>query len=258
LKGWEAAHGLFGAIAAYGLVARRHMALFGTTTRHFGAVASTARAWAAGNPNAVAREPMSLDDHAASPWVVEPFRRLDCAFPVNGAIAIVVSSSDEASEGPHVPVRIAGIGQGSRGNLRRDGSDAEVRTGARAASQQALRMAGATLDDIDVCQIYDCFTYTTIVTLEDFGFCEKGEGGDFVLDGGIGPGGRIPTNTGGGQLSGYYLQGMTPISEAVVQLRAAGGDRQVEGAQVALVGTQGGILDHHACLVLAAGDALAG
>lgn len=250
VDGWEAAHGLFGAVASYGLAARRHMALYGTTTRHLGAVATTARAWARGNPAAVARGPMTLEDHAHSPWVVEPFRRLDCAFPVNGAIAVVVSAPERAENGPHPAVRIAGLGQGSRGNLREPGADAEVHTGAGPASAQALRMAGIALDDIDVCQLYDCFTYATIVTLEDFGFCAKGEGGDFVLDGNIAPGGRIPTNTGGGQLSGYYLQGMTPLSEAVIQLRGDGGERQVDGASVALVGTQGGILDHHACLVL--------
>ena len=91
---------------------------------------------------------------------------------------------------------------------------------------------------------------TTIVTLEDYGFCEKGEGGAFVEDGKLGPGGSHPTNTGGGQLSGYYMWGMTPVSEAVIQARGQGGDRQVAKHDTILVSTQGGILDHHATLIL--------
>jgi acetyl-CoA acetyltransferase len=253
LRGWEAAHGLFGAVAAYGLVARRHMELYGTTEEHFAAVAIAARSWAAGNPYAVARAPMTLEDHHASPWIAEPFRKLDCAFPVNGAVAVLVSAPG-TTDGRRPLVHIAGIGQGHRGNLRESGCDADVSTGARQAAQQALRTSGYSLDDVDVCQLYDCFTYTTIVTLEDFGFCPKGEGGDFVLDGNIGPGGSIPTNTGGGQLSGYYMQGMTPVSEAIIQLRGDGGERQVDGASVALVGCQGGVLDYHACLILTTED----
>jgi acetyl-CoA acetyltransferase len=231
------------------------MELYGTTTEHLGAVAVAARRWAAGNPLAVKREPLTIDEHHASPWVVEPFRRLDCAFPVNGAVAVLVSAAGAAAGLARPPVGIAGTGQGHRANLRRAGDDADVSTAAGVAAQQALRTARMTLRDVDVCQLYDCFTYATIVALEDFGFCAKGEGGDFVADGNIGPGGAIPTNTGGGQLSGYYLQGMTPVSEAIIQLRGDGGERQVDGAEVALVGGQGGVLDHHACLVLTAGGA---
>ncbi|WP_202377091.1 thiolase family protein [Mycobacterium paraintracellulare] len=254
LPGWEAAHGLFGAVAAYGMAARRHMALYGTNEDHFGAVAVAARAWAQGNPLAAAREPMTLAEHHASPVIVDPFRKLDCAHPVNGAIAIVVSCHASA-EASRPPIFIAGIGQGHRGNLRHRGEDSDVITGGQQASQQALRMAGKSLEDIDICELYDCFTYATIVTLEDYGFCNKGEAGDFVLDGNIDPGGTLPVNTGGGQLSGYYLQGMTPLSEAMIQLRGDGRERQVPDARVALVGCQGGILDYHACLVLTTEDA---
>lgn len=250
LPGWEDAHGLFGAHAAYAMAARRHMAQYGTTTEHLGAVAVSARRWAAGNPLAVAREPLTVEQHHASPWIVEPFRRLDCAFPVNGGVAVLVSAQPAAAELRRPPIRIAGVGQGHRANYRRAGADAEIRTAAGIATQQALDMARIALSDVDVCELYDCFTYATIVTLEDFGFCPKGEGGAFVQDGNIDPGGTIPTNTGGGQLSGYYLQGMTPIAEAIIQLRGDGGDRQVPAADVALATGQGGIMDHHASLVL--------
>jgi acetyl-CoA acetyltransferase len=250
LPGWEATHGLFGAHSAYGLAARRHMAQYGTTTEHFGAVAVSARRWAAGNPLAVAREPMTLEDHAASPWIVEPFRRFDCAFPVNGGVAVIVSAPEAARHLRRSPVIVAGMGEGHAANFRHEGGDVEVATAVGAASRRALEMARLTLSDVDVCELYDCFTYATIVTLEDLGFCPKGEGGQFVADGNIDPGGSIPTDTGGGQLSGYYLQGMTPISEAIIQLRGDGGDRQVPDADVALVACQGGIMNHHACLVL--------
>src|SRR5207253_7584232 len=112
------------------------------------------------------------------------------------------------------------------------------------------RMAGITNDDVDVCEFYDCYTYTTLVTIEDYGFCQKGEGGAFVADGKLGPGGSLPTNTGGGELSGYYMWGMTPLSEGVIQARGQGGERQVEKHDVVLVTGNGGILDHHSTLVL--------
>lgn len=246
VPGWEAAYGFFGAVGAYAMAARRHMTLYGTNEDHFAAVATSARVWAAGNPNAVARTPLTIAGHHASPMIVEPFRELDCADPISGGVAVVVSAS---ADGPH-PVHISGIGQGHRGNTRQHGQAAEADTGAAVAAQAALSLAGMAVDDVDICELYDCFTYATIVSLEDFGFCLKGEGGDFVADGHIAPGGSIPTNTGGGQLSGYYLQGMTPLSEALIQLRGEGGERQVPNAHVALVGTQGGILDNHACLIL--------
>ncbi len=114
----------------------------------------------------------------------------------------------------------------------------------------AFEMAGITAKDVDVCELYDCYTYTTMVTLEDYGFCKKGEGGAFVEDGKLGPGGSLPTNTGGGQLSGYYMWGMTPLSEAVIQGRGQGGTRQVKKNDVVLVSGNGGILNYHSTLVL--------
>jgi acetyl-CoA acetyltransferase len=251
VEGWEAAHGLFGGASAYALCARRHMARYGTTVEHLGAVAIAARTWAAGNPRAMLRSPLTMEEHHASPLIADPFRQLDCAFPVNGGAAFVVSS-DSAGGGSSRRVRIAGIGQGHRANYHYAGAEIEVDTSAGVAAGQALRMAGFELQDVDVCELYDCFSYSTIVLLEDLGFCEKGRGGDFVLDGNILPGGTIPTNTGGGQLSGHYLQGMTPLCEAIIQIRGDGGDRQVPDAQVALVHGHGGVFNLHACTVLTA------
>ena len=111
-------------------------------------------------------------------------------------------------------------------------------------------MAGLGLSDVQVAELYDCYTFTVLVSLEDYGFCGKGEGGAFVSSGAIGPEGSLKLNTGGGQLSSYYMWGMTPLSEAVIQVRGGGGDRQVHPHDVALVSGNGGILDHHSTLVL--------
>ena len=118
------------------------------------------------------------------------------------------------------------------------------------SGRMALEMAGVSINDIDLRQIYDCFTYTTLVTLEDYGYCKKGEGGDAFSGGRLGPNGDLPTNTGGGQLSSYYMWGMTPVSEAIIQTRGQAGERQVDKHDLTLVSGNGGVLQHHASLVL--------
>jgi acetyl-CoA acetyltransferase len=112
-------------------------------------------------------------------------------------------------------------------------------------------MAGTSRAGLDVVELYDPFSVVTLCLLEEYGFCESGQAGAFARGGGIAPGGELPVNTGGGQLSGFYLQGMTPLAEAVIQLRGTGGDRQVAGARTALVTGIGGRIDHHEALVLA-------
>jgi acetyl-CoA acetyltransferase len=246
-RGLNAAYGQFGVNALYALVARRHMHLYGTTQDHLGRVAVAERQWANRNPRAQFHdEPMTLDDYHRSRWVVEPFHLFDCCLVSNGGIALVVTSAERARDLARPPVYVWGMGQGHPG-----GDPAETLTsGAPLAKETAFRMAGVTLADIDVVELYDCYTFTVLVCLEDYGFCAKGEGGPFVAERGIGPGGALPVNTGGGQLSSFYMWGMTPISEAVIQLRGEGGERQVAGARTALVSGNGGILSTHATLVL--------
>ena len=248
MPGQEAHYGLFGAIGPYGLSCRRHMARFGTTEQHLGSVALSSRAWAQKNPKAFLRKSLTMEAYLASPWIAEPFRLLDCAYPVNGAVAVVVSRHDHAP-GAQPGVFIHGMGQGHAGNPNRSGFEPEVMTGARIAGEGAYAMAGISPQDIDQVQLYDAFTYTCIVKLEDYGFCKKGEGGPFVADGHTAPGGSLPMNTSGGQLSGYYLQGMTPISEAVIQARGHGGERQVKNDLVFVCGN-GGRMEYHTCFVL--------
>ncbi|MEO2174695.1 MAG: thiolase family protein, partial [bacterium] len=114
---------------------------------------------------------------------------------------------------------------------------------------KALAMADAKISDVTQCQLYDCYTYTVLETLEDYGFCQKGEGGPFVEDGKLGPGGSLPTNTGGGSLSSYYMWGMTPVSEGIIQARGQGGERQAPNDLVLVTGN-GGILNYQAALLL--------
>ena len=114
-------------------------------------------------------------------------------------------------------------------------------------------MAGVSVQDIDIAEIYDCFTFTTLISLEDYGFCAKGEGGAFAASGALGTSGTLPTNTGGGQLSGYDMWGMTPLAEGIIQARGHAAERQVPKHEIVLVTGSGGILDYHATLVLGSG-----
>ena len=246
-RGLDAAYGQFGVNAMYAMVAQRHMHLYGTTNDHLGAIAVAERQWANKNPQAQFHDtPMTLDDYRRSRWVVEPFHLYDCCLVSNGGLAVIVTSAERARDLKKPPVYLRGMGQGHPG-----GDPAETLTsGAPLAKQHAFTMAGITLDDIDVVELYDCYTFTVLVTLEDYGYCNKGEGGPFVADGKIAPGGALPVNTGGGQLSSFYMWGMTPVSEGVVQIRGEGGARQVPNAKVALVSGNGGILSTHSTLVL--------
>jgi acetyl-CoA acetyltransferase len=246
-RGLEAAYGQFGVNAMYAMVARRHMHRYGTSSDDLGAIAVAERQWANRNPLAQLHDtPMTIEDYHRSRWVVEPFHLFDCCLVSNGGLAVIVTSAERARDLPRPPIYLLGMGQGHPG-----GDPAETLTsGAPLAKETAFAMAGIELADIDVAELYDCYTFTVLVTLEDYGFCAKGEGGRFVADGRIAPGGALPVNTGGGQLSSFYMWGMTPVSEAVIQLRGDGGARQVPDAKLALVSGNGGILSTHATLVL--------
>ena len=250
MAGLKAHYGDFGANLGYAMAAQRHMHLYGTTEDHLGAIAVAQRQWAGMNPWAQMRSPITMEDHHASRWIAEPLRLLDCCLVSNGAVAVVVTSAERAKDLKQTPVNVLGYGTCSPGDHLRTDRHPAVETGAKRSGEIAFKMAGITRDDIGTCQLYDCYTYTVLVTLEDYGFCKKGEGGPFVADGKLGPGGALPTNTGGGQLSGYYMWAFTPLSEAVVQARGQGGVRQVPTNDYVLVSGNGGILNFHSTMIL--------
>jgi acetyl-CoA acetyltransferase len=246
VRGLERASGVLGSVPTFALLASRFLSLRGGTEADLCAVALSARAWAAGSAQAVNRAPLDADGYYASRMIATPLRILDCARPVNGAVAVVVSTARPASA-PAIDVR--GMGAAHPMRRRRAGAESWFGGGGRAVDD-ALATAGLTRDDLDVVELYDPFTIVTLCLLEEYGLCEPGAAGECVRGGAIAPGGALPLNTGGGQLSGFYLQGMTPLAEAIIQLRGAGGDRQVTGAQNALVTGIGGRIDHHEALVL--------
>jgi acetyl-CoA acetyltransferase len=245
ITGWERQYGLFGATGAYALAANRHMALHGWDQDDLGAYVIACRQWAMLNPDAAIRKPLTLEEYRRSPWIVEPFHMLDCAYPMNGGIAVIVAAGEAADRA----VYVHGIGQGHPGRpaLR---ETPEPRTGGHLAGQRAYAMAGVTAADVTMCQLYDAFSFTALLALEEYGLCPPGQGATFVRQGHTAPGGSLPVNTGGGHLAGGYLQGMTPLAEAVIQGRREAGDRQAQNPDVILVNGSGGRLEYHAALVL--------
>jgi acetyl-CoA acetyltransferase len=243
-------YGYFGAIPFYAMSAQRHMDLYGTTRDQLGQIAVSTREWATRNPLAAMREPLTLAEYHASPWVVEPFHVLDCCLVTNGGVAVIVTTAERARDLAQPPVYLRGMAQAHNFDAGATDMDTSIVGPGVRSGEKALRMADSTIDDVTLCQLYDCYTYTVLATLEDYGFCKKGEGGPFVEDGRLGPGGALPTNTGGGELSSYYMWGMTPISEAVVQGRGQGGARQVERNDLILVTGNGGMFNHHATLLM--------
>jgi acetyl-CoA acetyltransferase len=218
----------------YALPARAYMHRYGVTERHLGAVAVTQRANAVKNPRALMREPITMDDYLASRMVVEPFRLLDCCLESDVGIAVLVTSTERARDLRHRPVLISGVSWGGGTTLFSLGQPDPTVSAAKLMAPRLFAMAGMTPDDVDIANLYDCFTYAVLLQLEDYGFCGKGEGGEFAASGAIAPGGRLPVNTHGGFLSEGYAHGMNHIAEAVSQLRGDAGERQVAGAEVAL------------------------
>ncbi|MGB1883129.1 MAG: thiolase family protein [Gammaproteobacteria bacterium] len=220
----------------YAHMARRHMETYGTTSDQFAEVAMTCRQNAQMNERAMMRKPMTLEDHHASRMIADPLRLFDCCLESCGGAAVVVSAAERGSDMKHRPVYIGGVAEGHPDSPSAITQRPELtRLGIAKAAPVAFEMAGVTHDDIDVAEVYDCFTYIVICQLEDMGFCKKGEGGDFVSNGRIALNGDLPINTHGGLLSEAHIAGMNHIVELVRQLRGDCGERQVKDAEVGLV-----------------------
>ena len=244
-------------IAAYALAASRHMHEYGTTREQLAEVAVAARRWAALNPAAFMRDPLTVDEVLGSRMVVDPFTVRDCCLVTDAGAALIVTTSDRARHFPRAPVHLLGIGTATTHSQIACMPDLTVTAVARSAPR-ALEMAGVGISDVDLVALYDAFTINTILFLEDLGFCAKGEGGAFVEGGRIAPGGALPVNTNGGGLSCVHpgMYGMFLVIEAVEQLRGQAGGRQVADAEIALCNGNGGLLSSQVTAVLGTGATL--
>lgn len=243
------AHGLLGGPAMEGLSAMRYKHTYGVSDEEFGAVPVTFRKHAALNPAAQYRDQLSLGEYLESRYIAEPLRLYDCTISSDGGAAIVLASADRAGDLRPGGVAILGAGQGHNLNGLED-RDHYVRFGGERAARTAFAMAGIGPADVDCAQLYDCFTSTVLITLEDYGFCARGEAGAFAADGNLELGGPLPTNTSGGMLSEANMTGWGQVIEAVRQLRGDAGERQVDGCEIAVTSGHGGFQATHATMVL--------
>lgn len=224
----------------FALVARQHMHKFGTTREQFAKVALTFRENALKHPLSIMKKPMTIDDYFASRMIADPLCLFDFCLETDGAIAVVVTSAERASDLKQKPVYISGCAHGGSGRWGRAigafqmPEDIFPSSGHRSLVERLYNEAGAGPADFDVALIYDNFSFLVISQLEDYGFCPIGEGGSFVESGAIGMSGSIPVNPHGGQLSNSYIVGSTNLREAIEQLRGTAAN-QVKDAEVALV-----------------------
>jgi acetyl-CoA acetyltransferase len=239
-------------VGAYALAATRHMAQYGTTAEQLAEIAVTFRRHAGFNPMAQYRDPITVDDVLSSRMVADPLHMLDCCVVSDGGGACIVTTAERARDLKKAPVYVLGGAHTLTHALNvSQSADLTVSSAAR-SGPLALERAGVTLDEIDTLQLYDSFTITVLITLEDLGFCQKGEGGSFVENGRLAFDGPLPTNTDGGGLSACHpgMRGMFLIVEAVRQLRGEAGATQVPDAKLALAHGTGGMLSTGATLVL--------
>jgi acetyl-CoA acetyltransferase len=254
---FELPHGLRLPMGAYALAASRHMAQYGTTSEQLAQIAVSTRQWAARNPRARFRDEITVDDVLASPWVATPLHLLDCCLVTDGAGAFVMTSTERARDLPKPPVAVLGAATGGTHSMISEMPDLTV-TGGAVSGPAAFAMAGIKPDDVDLLMGYDSFTITALLHLEDLGFCPKGEGGAFVEDGKLGPGGSFPMNTNGGGLSYTHpgMYGMFLLVEAVKQLRGEAGDRQIDAPSIAVAHGSGGVLSTMGTVVLGTEETL--
>jgi acetyl-CoA acetyltransferase len=251
---FEEPFGLPRPAGSYALAASRHMAQYGTTKEQLAEIAVATRKWAGLNPKAMYRDPITIDDVLNSRMICWPFNLLDCCLVTDAGGGVVLTSAERARDLRSHPVLVLGVGEGLDHNLISQMPDL-THGPARISGPPAFEMAGVSHADVDVAQIYDSFTYTVLLSLEDLGFCAKGEGGAFVSNQRTAPGGEFPLNTSGGGLSYTHpgMFGIFVIIEAVRQLRhdyADQGIRQVKDAKIGLAHGTGGVLSATGTLIL--------
>ena len=254
---YEAPYDPLSPLSSYALAAARHMHQYGTTREQLAEVALAASKWAQLNPEAQRRKPTTLDEILAAPMVSDPLTVRDCCLVTDGGGAYVLVRADRAKDLRHKPVYVLGNATAVWNRQISSMEDLTV-TSAQESGRRAFDMAGAKPADIDVVELYDAFTINPILFLEDLGFCKKGEGGAFVSGGRIAPGGELPVNTNGGGLCCVHpgMYGVFITIEAVRQLRGECGERQIEGARLALVHGNGGTLSSQSTAILGTADVL--
>jgi acetyl-CoA acetyltransferase len=242
---------------SYALAAARHMHQYGTTREQLAEIAVAARKWAQLNPEAFAREPLTVEDVLGSRMISDPLTVRDCCLVTDGGGAYVLARAGRAKDLRRPPAYLLGVGAAHWHRQISSMPDLTV-TAATESGKRAFAMADLTPDDVDVLELYDAFTINTLLFLEDLGFCRKGEGGPFVAGGRIAPGGDLAVNTNGGGLSCVHpgMYGIFLLVEAVRQLRGEGGERQVKDAKVALAHGNGGVLSSQITALLGTEDTL--
>jgi acetyl-CoA acetyltransferase len=239
-------------VGGYALAAKRHMHEFGTTEEQLAEIAVATRKWAALNPAATMRDPLTIEDVMASPRIADPLKLLDCCLVTDGAGAVVMTTAENARAAGVKPIHVRGFGEAHTHWSIGAMPDLARLTAAQMSGARAFEMAGIGHDAIDLVECYDSFTITVMMTLEALGFCKPGEGGAFVSGQRTAPGGAFPLNTNGGGLSYCHpgMYGIFLLIEAVRQLRGEAGERQVPGVETALVHGTGGTLSSGATVIL--------
>jgi len=248
---YEAPYKPLSPLSSYALAAARHMHQYGTRREHLAEVAVAARRWAQLNPEALMRDPLTIEDVLSARMVSDPLTVRDCCLVTDGAGAVVLVRAERAKSLKQKPVYVLGSSTAVWNRQISSMHDLTV-TAARQSGELAYEMAQVGPADIDVVEVYDAFTINTLMFLEDLGFCKKGEAGAFVEGGAIAPGGRLPVNTNGGGLSCVHpgMYGIFILIEAVRQLRGECGERQVESAELALVNGNGGTFSSQSTAIL--------
>ena len=254
---YESPYNPLNPLSSYALVAARHMHDYGTTRENLAEVAVAARKWAQLNPEALMRDPLSIEDVLNSKMVSDPLTVRDCCLVTDGAGAFVLVRADRAKSLKQKPVYVLGNSTAIWNRQISSMHDLTV-TAAQQSGRIAFEMAQVKPSDIDVVELYDAFTINTILFLEDLGFCKKGEGGAFVSGGRIAPGGELPVNTNGGGLSCTHpgMYGIFIMIEAVRQLRGSCDERQVKDAKLAVVHGNGGTLSSQSTAILGTEETL--
>ena len=248
---YEMPFGFYGQPVYFAAWQQRYCHDYNVKPDELAGVSMAARRWARLTPGAQETKPLTLADYLESPMISSPLRKADCCLLTDGAAAYILTSAERARDLPNPPALLSGTGLVSMDCTMHDVFTQKadfLELGSRLSGPLAYASAGITAADVDVALVYDCFSTSLVLQMEDLGLCPRGQGFAFADEGHTSPGGSLPVNTHGGHLSYAYLPGVVHVAEAVRQIRGVRGAAQVAGAEVALVSALGG--NDHASLVI--------